>query len=272
MVFSITQKEELKRFYDLNGYVTISDLLSRSDAEELQRGFVEAVEKKEIILDDVKPIECSDVVYRHPVFEKYVRNEKIISTVEFLIGRKGLELQHAKLNSKPLSDQGAGKVSWHQDYPFFPHTNLDLVAVGVHLDDEDLDSGPLKFIPKSHEFGVLSHCQDEKFVYECMDKNAIENHKSEVVPCKAGWVTIHHCLTLHGSEPKRNSLQRRLLVYQLRTLDNIQISGVLWRCTGTLLSEGEGKGYARFMDGTIVENRGKDGRLYDKFAKLGSNR
>ena len=30
---------------------------------------------------------------------------------------------------------GAGEVGWHQDFPFFPHTNYDLLACMFLLDD-----------------------------------------------------------------------------------------------------------------------------------------
>lgn len=86
--------------------------------------------------------------------------------------------------------------------------------------------------------------------------------------CKAGDVTIHHCLLLHFSNQKKNNKQRRLLVYQYRAPDNIQLAGVLWKCTGLEIKSGKYKGFARFNDGARVELRGKSGRLYDKFGKL----
>ena len=135
------------------------------------------------------------------------------------------------------------------------------------MDDEDIDSGPLMVVPKSQKLGVLSHCTDNKFAYKCTDQ-IIKSIDPVTICCKAGYVTIHHCLTLHGSSQKRNTNSRRLLVYQYRTLDNVQLAGVIWNCTGDLVNSGEGKGFARFSDGTSVELRGENGRLYDKFMKL----
>jgi hypothetical protein len=33
-------------------------------------------------------------------------------------------------------------VEWHQDWAFYPHTNDDVLATGIYLDDCDLDNGP----------------------------------------------------------------------------------------------------------------------------------
>ena len=44
------------------------------------------------------------------------------------------------LSFEPINDKGSGLINWHQDYPFFPHTNFDLLAFGIHLDDEDENS------------------------------------------------------------------------------------------------------------------------------------
>lgn len=100
-----------------------------------------------------------------------------------------------------------------------------------------------------------------------MDKAVEEN--VVLMTCPGGTVTIHHCLTLHQSSPKNNDRQRRLMVFQYRTDDNVQLSGVLWKCTGyKVTAPSERNGFVRFADGSLIENRGKDGRLYDKFGKL----
>ena len=38
-------------------------------------------------------------------------------------------------------------VEWHQDWAFYPHTNDDVLATGIYLDDCDMDNGPLLVHP-----------------------------------------------------------------------------------------------------------------------------
>jgi hypothetical protein len=54
-------------------------------------------------------------------------------------------------------------VEWHQDGAFYPHTNDDLLAIGVILEDVDTSSEPLMVIPGTHKGPVLSHFHGSVF-------------------------------------------------------------------------------------------------------------
>ena len=254
--------------YNHNGIVKIDNFFTEKEINLLRQAYDEAVEDGQICLDDNKLVNCNDAVYKHPAFENFSAHPKIIQLIEKVFSRKGLELQHSKINSKPLKDEGEGKIKWHQDYPFFPHTNSDLIAFGIHLDDETEDSGPVTFKPGSHKLGVLSHCKNNEFHYECTEMDKAKSLPDIQITGQRGFVTLHHPMILHFSNHKSNNSPRRLLVYQYRSLDNVQLSGVLWQCTGTLIQEGQGKGQVRFFDGMTVENRGIYGRLYDITGKM----
>ena len=271
--FSSSSLDDAKRFYQGQGFVGVVDLLSPEDLDILRQAFAEAVASKTVIVGMEEMIETNDVIFRHPVFESYAKDPRLIALVEALLNSE-CELQHSKLNVKPVADKGKGAIKWHQDYPFFPHTNLGLLALTIHLDDEDEDSGAVEVIPGSHEWGVLSHCRDGEFVYECTENLREYDPASRILLTgPACQVTVHHCLTLHHSAPKRSDSQRRHLVFQYRAQDAIQLAGVLWRCTGyQVRSPGTIKGTGRFFDGTRVELRGTTGRLYDKYQCLAADR
>ena len=67
-------------------------------------------------------------IAHHQAFHDLVFNPKIVDVVENLIG-PDIQLHHTKLNLKPPSKEA--RFEWHQDYPFFPHTNFDLLAVMI---------------------------------------------------------------------------------------------------------------------------------------------
>ena len=54
-------------------------------------------------------------------------------------------------------------VEWHQDWAFYPHTNQDVLAVGILLDDMDADNGPLMMAPSSHRGPVFGYHSDGAF-------------------------------------------------------------------------------------------------------------
>jgi ectoine hydroxylase len=56
---------------------------------------------------------------------------------------------HSKLNFK--WGGGTDEVKWHQDFPFYPHTNANVLAIGTYLDDVTIDDGQLAVIQGSHK-------------------------------------------------------------------------------------------------------------------------
>ena len=64
-----------------------------------------------------------------------VRSPAVLDILKKLIG-PGLRLHGSKLNMK--SAHYGSPVEWHQDWAFYPHTNDDVLAIGVLLDDCDL--------------------------------------------------------------------------------------------------------------------------------------
>ena len=268
-IFKIKNTKEALNFYNENGYVGFSDLISLNQNKILCDAFDSAINNGVISQGYEDMIAIDDAVYASDEFMSIAKNKKIVDLVKAFLNSESIELQHSKINSKPISDNGSGLIKWHQDYPFFPHTNHDLLAFGIHLDDEDENSGSLRVIPRSHINGPLSHCDENgNFTGYCTENNNINEDKSKLLVCPAGTVTIHNCYTLHQSDPKTNNLKRRLFVNQYRTSDNAQLGGPIWKCTGINISGNKNKGKIRFMDGTVIENRGNNGSLYDLFGKL----
>ena len=52
------------------------------------------------------------------------------------------------------------------------------------------------------------------------------------------------------------------------TLLRIHSLQTLWKCTGYQVAKKEINGKIRFPDGTVIENRGDDGKLVDLFEKF----
>ena len=63
------------------------------------------------------------------------------------------------INVKPPGVRGA--VSWHQDFPFYPHTNVGTIQVLTALYDIDEEQGPLTVIPGSQRGKILEHYDEE---------------------------------------------------------------------------------------------------------------
>ncbi|MFO0004491.1 MAG: phytanoyl-CoA dioxygenase family protein, partial [bacterium] len=92
-----------------------------------------------------------------------------------------IRYDHSKLN---LKSAGFGSpVEWHQDWAFYPHTNDDLAAVGVMMDDMRLENGPLLCIPGSHRGPVFDHHDPQGIFCGALDPSKAAVDYAGAVPC-----------------------------------------------------------------------------------------
>ncbi len=161
---------------------------------------------------------------RYAFFRALTRDPKISSILGGLLG-PNIRLYGGKLN---LKSAGYGSpVEWHQDWAFYPHTNDDVLATGIYLDDCDLDNGPLLVVPGSHRGPTFDHHADGRF---CGAMNppdcAIDFGKAVPLMGPAGSMTIHHARLVHGSALNKSNRQRRLLLHEYTAADAWPLMGV----------------------------------------------
>ena len=120
-----------------------------------------------------------------------------VAVLQALLG-PGVRLHGSKLNMK--SPKYGSPVEWHQDWAFYPHTNDDILAVGIMLDDATSDNGPLMVVPGSHRGPIFDHHADGYFC-GAVDPAAVKDELARAVPMtgRAGSMSFHHVRLLHGS-------------------------------------------------------------------------
>ncbi len=130
----------------------------------------------------------------------------------------GARIHNTKIN---LKSAGGGEANeWHQDWAYYPHTNDDVLAVGIYLDDCTEENGAMMVIPGSHKGPTYDHHQGPYFC-GAMDVDACDVDVSSAVPLTgpAGTMTIHHARLIHGSAENRSALSRRFLLYAYSAVD-----------------------------------------------------
>lgn len=149
--------------------------------------------------------------------DELVRLPAVGAAVARLFGTD-VRLQTSKLNMK--SAEFGAPVEWHQDWTFYPHTNDDLLAMGLLLDDCNEENGPLLVIPGSHRGPVYDHHADGRFC-GAMDPTVCDADydSAEALTGPAGSLTFHHVRAVHGSGLNRSDRSRRLLLTQYTAVD-----------------------------------------------------
>lgn len=239
-------------FYHENGYLGVENVLSAHEVSELRRVTDEFVDKSRAVTQhtDVFDLEpghtaesprlrrLKDPFKHHPVYLQTLHHPKILDIVSQLIGY-GLRSNGNKLNLK-YSEFGS-PVEWHQDWSFYPHTNDDLLAVGVCIDPMTMENGALLVIPGSHKGPVLDHHAKSRgvFVGAVTDEDFTGENAVPIL-LGAGGISIHHVRTLHASAPNTSPNPRRLLLSQYCAIDAWPLVGFSnWDAFNATIIRGE---------------------------------
>ena len=217
--------------YNRTGAIVVPDVLSLDEVQRLRAVTDDFVQKAREITshNDIYDLEDSHSPeeprvrriktphLHHPEYARLVDHPKIVAVLRALWG-DNIRFDTAKLNLKSAGFGAA--VEWHQDWAFYPHTNDDLAAVGIMMDDMALENGPLMIIPGSHKGPTYDHHANGRFC-GAMDPEASGVDFSSAVPLtgKAGSITVHHVRAIHGSAPNTSDRDRRLLLFQFRAAD-----------------------------------------------------
>jgi ectoine hydroxylase-related dioxygenase (phytanoyl-CoA dioxygenase family) len=225
--------------YKRDGVIVIPDVLGAATLAEVRKVIAELVAESAKTLEhtDVYDLEPGHTAENpkirrikapqkvHPIFDEIVRSAPVLDILKKLIG-PALRLHGSKLNMK--SAHYGSPVEWHQDWAFYPHTNDDILAIGVLLDDTDLSNGPMLVSPGTHTGEVWNHHGEDCCFAGLIDPDIIKSEIERAVPCmgRAGSMSFHHVRALHGSALNTSDRSRNLLLYEVAASDAWPLMGV----------------------------------------------
>ena len=162
-------------------------------------------------------------------FKKF-SNNKLINSICTDFFLNDYEFNHLMVHNK-APWIGAG-IEWHQEVfninsyaPGYKAKDWkNFLQIYVPLEKQDLENGCLKFIPKSHKFGVLKHedmvgdnfTHKRRVPFDIMKKIY---GKNGIVNCilNPGDVIIFNHLIVHGSATNTGPRSRKAIVLQARS-------------------------------------------------------
>jgi non-haem Fe2+, alpha-ketoglutarate-dependent halogenase len=140
---------------------------------------------------------------------------------------------------------GDGKrVSWHQDSSYWPLTPSMAVTAWLAIDDATVENACMRYIPGSHLLGHLTYSlseNDEANILNQTVPNAESLGQPVDVELKAGEISLHSDLLLHGSEP--NQSRKRRCGLTLRFCPAIVRADLGWNAKGIVVSGKDESGH-----------------------------
>lgn len=216
--------------YREQGFIVVADVLTPDQLQQARSLIAEKIDGARDITShtdvydlepdhspESPPVRRIKTPHVHmPFVMDLARTPRLVEILQQLLGTQSVRLHGSKINMK--SPSGGSPVEWHQDWAFYPHTNDDLLAVGVMLEDCTVENGAMYMVPGSHKGPVFDHHSEGVFA-GAMDPAFVDMPKA--VPCvgKAGSMSFHHVRTVHGSAENLSDKPRTLLLYEFAAAD-----------------------------------------------------
>ena len=129
---------------------------------------------------------------------------------------------HSKLNFK--WNDGADGVTWHQDIPFYPHSNYSPLTIGLYLADTEMATWPGRRDRRAAMRGrstttTMRGRQLGGVPVSRPMSRALDMAKARYLTGPAGSLTVHNCRTIHGSPPSESDDGRPLLLNAYASAD-----------------------------------------------------
>ena len=135
-------------------------------------------------------------------------NPQIVSYVRDLLGEDVIGWGSHFFCKMP----GDGKsVDWHQDCSFWPLTPTKAVTVWLAIDDADQANGYMQVFTGSQNHGLIDFETSNEESGNVLDQSVKEPEKygqNRLTPLRAGQISIHSDLLVHGSAPNDSDRRR----------------------------------------------------------------
>lgn len=195
--------EEQRTFFMENGFLAISEAISKSELETIHRD-----------VDKAGLTGLTDKIWNIPSLPPLIENAKIVSALRNIFGDE-VRFFKGSFTDSPPGTVTAGKTTrtgYHVDYGGgepegdFRNSCASWVNVGIYLSDLTRENSPLWVVPGSNrDYGILP-CSDLEHMHD----------QAKILLAKAGDAIIFHCMTVHAGGHNFSSDNRRALYFSYR--------------------------------------------------------
>ena len=189
--------------YNRLGFVQPFDIFSTTEIAEIRAyadGIMEAMGK-----EGGYGINCYQA--RLSGLYDIATDARILNHVQDVIGPDILCWATAILSKRPHDPKA---VPWHQDAAFWRLAPARTVTVWLAIDDADAENSAMRFIPGTHNKGAmeLTQTKSAKNVFHIETAGANDMGDPFTNTLRAGQISLHADMLVHGSEPNRSSRRR----------------------------------------------------------------
>jgi hypothetical protein len=192
--------------WNQDGYLGPLDVYDDESAADIRRYFDQLL--AEALAQGRDSYSISSAHLKHARVWDMLTNARIVGYVSDLLGQDVVGWGSHFFCKMP----GDGKrVDWHQDCSYWPLTPTKAVTVWLAIDDADLANGCMEVYAGSHTHGLIDFDVTEADSGNVLDqvvKNPEKYGRHQLTPLRAGQISIHSDLLVHGSAPNMSDRRR----------------------------------------------------------------
>ena len=221
-VLSQAQRES----YFEHGYVLVEGAIPMDWIERLRAAIGELLDRSRDYTEsdsvyDLEPGHTADSPrlrritnpsWQHPVVWEYASESIMVEVVADLIG-PNVKFLDTQMNFKWA--RGGEEIRWHQDMPYFPHTNYNVLSTGTFLEDVGPDQAPMGVIPGSQEGELFNlYGEDGQWSGHILDSDlaGVDLDRVTYLTGPAGTLQVHSARTVHASARNNSDRGRPILI------------------------------------------------------------
>lgn len=202
---SPSQLKSSKQVYDEEGFVLFPQVLDPDLIADVQ-SHVEWLQRKH---PDIRPEQLGhNLMTNDPFWVRLVSDTRLLDIAEQFVG-EDIALFASHYICKPPFD--GQPVLWHQDGSYWPLEPMEVVTLWLAVDDSIPENGCMRVIPRTQHLPmqVMKPRTDVKNVLSSgIDDELVDEAKAVDCVLKAGGVSVHHPMLIHGSEANHSPLRR----------------------------------------------------------------
>ena len=202
---SVLSEEQVKDF-NAQGFLKELKVFEDDEIIQIRNSFDEILAKVMAAGGDSYSISSAHLTYS--LVYDLLTHPRIVDHVQDLLGDDLIGWGSHFFCKMPRDGKS---VAWHQDASYWPLSPSKTATVWLAIDDADVENSCMRFISGSHWKGHLTYRPSSPEEHNVLNQTVedVEQYGDEVIDSlKAGEMSIHSDLLLHGSEANHSDRRR----------------------------------------------------------------
>ena len=192
--------------YNDNGFVAPVQIFDSTEIGEIRTYFDRLLEQT--LRDGGDSYSISSAHLKHARVYDLLTDPRIVDCAADLLGDEVIAWGSHFFCKMP----GDGKaVAWHQDASYWPLSPSKAITLWLAIDDADAENGCVQFVAGSHRLGHLTYRPSSPDEHNVLNQSIDHPEQYGTIvldELKAGCLSIHSDLLLHGSEANCSDRRR----------------------------------------------------------------